>query len=273
MKNFISIVLIILIVLLFILMFVNKFTNVTNSGQTIESFSDEKCSGDNTQEEEECPNCKNTTCTCSNGIPPPPPPPKVIIVDNDADDNDDIDNNNDMDDNDEDNKTCPSPCPEMPDMSKYILKSSIPPCPKLPDMSKYVLKSSIPKCEPCDKRKMPPCPPCPRPRCPKIKCEKIIYKSDENKKCYTQKQIDEMINNVKDNAYERREIKQPPPPNPMNPDAPPPPPPQVNPVVSEECANCTGEGCEKCQENINYNQVNGEPFAYNSIGSVFDNGF
>ena len=58
-------------------------------------------------------------------------------------------------------------------------------------------------------------------------------------------------------------------------------PPQTNTVVSEECANCTGEECEKCQNNnnnndsVNYynNQDIGDPFAYNSLGSVFDNGF
>lgn len=84
---------------------------------------------------------------------------------------------------------CP-PCRE-PDMSKYVLKSSIPPCPTCPDMSsymlktecppvpdlsKYVLKSSIPKQQPvildCSKCKKPSgdCPPCPRPRCPEVKC-------------------------------------------------------------------------------------------------------
>lgn len=84
---------------------------------------------------------------------------------------------------------CP-PCRE-PDMSKYVLKSSIPPCPSCPDMSnymlktecppvpdlsKYVLKSSIPKQQPviidnssC-KKDAGTCPPCPRARCPDIKC-------------------------------------------------------------------------------------------------------
>ena len=40
---------------------------------------------------------------------------------------------------------CPA-CGEckQPDMSKYVLKSSIPPCPALPDMSKYILKSECP---------------------------------------------------------------------------------------------------------------------------------
>ncbi len=94
---------------------------------------------------------------------------------------------------------CPRPhprhpaCPEckQPNMSKYVLKSSIPPCPALPDMSNYILKSecppvpdlsnyvlktSIPKqnpvildCSKCQKAKGE-CPPCPRPRCPEVKC-------------------------------------------------------------------------------------------------------
>lgn len=87
---------------------------------------------------------------------------------------------------------CPA-CPDckQPDMSKYVLKSSIPPCPALPDMSNYilksecppvpdlsnyVLKSSIPKqtpvildCSKCQKPKGE-CPPCPRARCPEVKC-------------------------------------------------------------------------------------------------------
>ena len=96
---------------------------------------------------------------------------------------------------------CPKPsprpiCPAMPeckqpDMSKYVLKSSIPPCPPVPDMSNYilksecppvpdlsnyVLKSSIPRngpvildCSKCNKPKGE-CPPCPRARCPDVKC-------------------------------------------------------------------------------------------------------
>ena len=87
---------------------------------------------------------------------------------------------------------CPA-CPEckQPDMSKYVLKSSIPPCPAVPDMSNYilksecppvpdlsnyVLKSSVPKQQPvvldCSKCQKPKgeCPPCPRPRCPEVKC-------------------------------------------------------------------------------------------------------
>jgi hypothetical protein len=93
---------------------------------------------------------------------------------------------------------CPKPtprpaCPEckQPNMSKYVLKSSIPPCPKcpdlsnyilksecppVPDLSNYVLKSSIPKQNPvildCSKCQKPKgeCPPCPRARCPEVKC-------------------------------------------------------------------------------------------------------
>ena len=82
-------------------------------------------------------------------------------------------------------------CPPMPDLSKYVLKTSIPPpnqcpdmsqymlkteCPPVPDLSQYVLKSSIPTPEPviidsssC-KKECGDCPPCPRPRCPETKC-------------------------------------------------------------------------------------------------------
>ena len=84
---------------------------------------------------------------------------------------------------------CP-PC-QAPDLSKYVLKSSIPPCPAVPelsnymlktecppvpDLSKYVLKASIPKQQPviidnsaCTKE-AGECPPCPRPRCPTVTC-------------------------------------------------------------------------------------------------------
>jgi hypothetical protein len=84
---------------------------------------------------------------------------------------------------------CP-PC-SSPDLTKYVLKSSIPPqqrcpdltnymlkteCPPTPDLSKYVLKSSIPKQNPviidnssCMKD-AGECPPCPRTRCPDVKC-------------------------------------------------------------------------------------------------------
>jgi hypothetical protein len=89
------------------------------------------------------------------------------------------------------NKAAPV-CPPMPDMSKYVLKTSIPPCPScpdldnymlktecppVPDMSQYVLKSSIPKQGPIIidtsadmKKKCGECPPCPRPRCPDVMC-------------------------------------------------------------------------------------------------------
>jgi len=65
------------------------------------------------------------------------------------------------------------PCPPMPDLSKYMLKTE---CPSVPDLSNYVLKSSIPKGQPvildCSKCKKPSgmCPPCPRPRCPQVMC-------------------------------------------------------------------------------------------------------
>jgi len=64
-------------------------------------------------------------------------------------------------------------CPSLPDLSQYILKSQVPP---VPDLSNYVLKSSIPKPQPvildCSKCNKPSgeCPPCPRPRCPEVKC-------------------------------------------------------------------------------------------------------
>jgi len=65
------------------------------------------------------------------------------------------------------------PCPAVPDLSNYILKSE---CPPVPDLSNYVLKSSIPKqtpvlldCSKCQKAKGE-CPPCPRARCPEVKC-------------------------------------------------------------------------------------------------------
>jgi len=84
---------------------------------------------------------------------------------------------------------CP-PC-RAPDLSKYVLKATIPPpticpdmsnymlkteCPPVPDLTKYVLKSSIPKQQPviidnssC-KGAGGECPPCPRARCPEVKC-------------------------------------------------------------------------------------------------------
>lgn len=69
-------------------------------------------------------------------------------------------------------KSSVPPCPPLPDMSKYMLKTE---CPPLPDMSKYVLKSAVPKCPPCISTcskpcKIGECPPCPRPRCPVVRC-------------------------------------------------------------------------------------------------------
>ena len=65
------------------------------------------------------------------------------------------------------------PCPQLPDMSQYMLKTE---CPPVPDLSKYVLKSSVPTPQPvimdCSKCAKPKgeCPPCPRPRCPEVRC-------------------------------------------------------------------------------------------------------
>ncbi len=44
------------------------------------------------------------------------------------------------------------PCAPKPDMSKYVLRSSVPP---MPDMEKYVLKASVPACPRCPPRKEP----------------------------------------------------------------------------------------------------------------------
>lgn len=70
-------------------------------------------------------------------------------------------------------KTTIPPCPACPDLSNYMLKTE---CPPVPDLSKYVLKSSIPKQQPviidnsaCTKE-AGECPPCPRARCPEVKC-------------------------------------------------------------------------------------------------------
>lgn len=70
-------------------------------------------------------------------------------------------------------KTTIPPCPASPDLSNYMLKTE---CPPVPDLSKYVLKSSIPKQQPviidnsaCTKE-AGECPPCPRARCPEVKC-------------------------------------------------------------------------------------------------------
>jgi hypothetical protein len=70
-------------------------------------------------------------------------------------------------------KSTVPPCPSPPDMSQYMLKTT---CPPVPDLSKYVLKSSIPRQQPviidnsaCTKE-AGECPPCPRARCPEVKC-------------------------------------------------------------------------------------------------------
>ena len=64
------------------------------------------------------------------------------------------------------------PCPQQPDMSRYMLKTE---CPAPPDMSRYILKSAVPPCPPCISTcnkpcKIGECPPCPRPRCPVVQC-------------------------------------------------------------------------------------------------------
>jgi len=64
------------------------------------------------------------------------------------------------------------PCPPLPDMSRYMLKTE---CPAPPDMSRYILKSAVPACPPCISTcnkpcKIGECPPCPRPRCPVVQC-------------------------------------------------------------------------------------------------------
>ena len=94
------------------------------------------------------------------------------------------------------------PCPSIPDLSNYILKTEIPSCPKPIDMSKYVLKTSVPppiQCPPCNCPQPPEvkicksllkskekecgmCPPCPRIKCPKpkLKCKQIYDKNNVN---------------------------------------------------------------------------------------------
>lgn len=102
-------------------------------------------------------NASITKCGCGATRPicPPCPPPKEIDMSRYV------------------LKSSIPPCPSVPDLSNYILKSEIPP---MPDLSNYVLKSSIPKQQPvildCSKCKTPKgdCPPCPRPRCPEVKC-------------------------------------------------------------------------------------------------------
>ena len=97
-------------------------------------------------------------------------------------------------------KKCPLPCPDRcPDLSQYVLKTSVPPCPKCPDMDKYIRKSEIPpplKCPDMDKfvlkSSVPPCPQCQEcpscncgdcPKCPEIPkpnikiCTKLLKKN------------------------------------------------------------------------------------------------
>ena len=70
-------------------------------------------------------------------------------------------------------KTTVPPCPTCPDMTNYMLKTE---CPPTPDLSRYVLRSSIPKQQPiiidssACKGNGGECPPCPRPRCPEVQC-------------------------------------------------------------------------------------------------------
>ena len=116
------------------------------------------------------------------------------------------------------------PCPQLPDMSNYILKSEIPPCPRLPDMSKYVLKSSVPPpiqcpaCPPCPSCPPPPevkvcdnllkekdcgvCPPCPRLKCPKPKLE--CKQVNGNGKYYTEEDIEKIIKERTNNCKTER---------------------------------------------------------------------
>lgn len=74
-------------------------------------------------------------------------------------------------------KSTVPPCPSCPDLSNYILKTEVPP---YPDMSRYVLKSTIPRQQPvildCSKCQKPKgeCPPCPRARCPEVRCPEPV---------------------------------------------------------------------------------------------------
>lgn len=103
-----------------------------------------------------CSRCKRSPCSCSGGsstanCPPCPQPDLSKYV----------------------LKATIPPCQQCPDLSQYMLKSE---CPPVPDLSKYVLKSSIPKPQPviidssACKKECGDCPPCPRPRCPDVKC-------------------------------------------------------------------------------------------------------
>ena len=120
-----------------------------------------------------------------------------------------------------------APCPRTvePDLSKYVLKSSIPPprqmpdlsnymlkseCPAVPDLSKYVLRSSIPKPQPviidnssC-KKDAGECPPCRRERCSPTVCPKCptcpvplpcprVYQKPTVVKCKSEEQNQDTI--------------------------------------------------------------------------------
>ena len=112
------------------------------------------------------------------------------------------------------------------DISKYVLKSSVPPCPDVskyatknmiqacPDISKYILKSEIPSCEKIDKSKyilkseVPACPKCPIcpvcPTCPPIpkqpKCKTINqYKISEHPDSSNYIHKDDVDKYIKDN--------------------------------------------------------------------------
>lgn len=74
-------------------------------------------------------------------------------------------------------KTLVCPQANCPDMSKFVLKSSIPPCPPKQDLSKYVLRSSVPPMPDMDKYVLkssvpacPACPACPEPEYTKNNC-------------------------------------------------------------------------------------------------------
>ena len=95
-------------------------------------------------------------------------------------------------------------CPIIlhPDITKYVLKSSVPPCPdmrdyvlksELPpdvDMDDYILKSEVPACPKCPEKACPDAPECPKcpqcpvcPRCPsggdgKVDLEKYMLRSE-----------------------------------------------------------------------------------------------
>ena len=112
------------------------------------------------------------------------------------------------------------------DISKYVLKSSVPACPDVsnyatknmiqscPDISKYILKAEIPTCEKIDKSKyilkseVPACPKCPIcpvcpvcPVCPKPqKCKTINqYKISEHKDASNYIHKNDVCKYIKDN--------------------------------------------------------------------------